>query len=367
MLLVASCGPDGRPPGPWLDRARILVPGVGVTNQDCRADICPHNENTDLIRWKDAIYLIHRTAMSQVLGPNSSLHVYRSVDQGAHFTHLACIEASVDRDIRDPHFFIVGDLLCFKALTRVPGVSTRDTGAQTLAVESCSTDGAAWSERRVIGPTGYGFWRVVERDGTYYSAAYRDGDDQVVLFSSTDGASWTQGPVIYDVAADTPSETELTFTAAGRMLALIRMDGTDTELLGDQGRLRTKVCWAEPPYGSFDCPQELSGQRLDGPVAFWDRGRLFVAARKHLQGTGKKRTALFEIEGGLEGGTLSIKEWGELPSAGDTAYLGAVRLDADRFLVSWYAGDLDADEIWFLGMMNPSDIWIATLEPRALK
>ncbi len=44
----------------------------------------------------------------------------------------------------------------------------------------------------------------------------------------------------FGVSADTPLETELTFMPSGRMLALARMDGTDAELLGDQGRLRTK-------------------------------------------------------------------------------------------------------------------------------
>ena len=56
---------------------------------------------------------------------------------------------------------------------------------------------------------------------------------------------WTAGPAIYGVSADTPLETELIFTPSGkRMLALVRIDGTDDELLGNTGRLRTKVCWA---------------------------------------------------------------------------------------------------------------------------
>jgi hypothetical protein len=59
------------------------------------------------------------------------------------------------------------------------------------------------------------------------------------------------------------------------------MDGTDAELLGDQGRLRTKVCWSDPPYASFSCPSEFDGQRLDGPVSFFWSGRIFVIARKH--------------------------------------------------------------------------------------
>ena len=52
------------------------------TNQNCRTGVCQHNENTDLTSWHGAIYLVHRTANSQILGPNSSLRVYRSRDEG---------------------------------------------------------------------------------------------------------------------------------------------------------------------------------------------------------------------------------------------------------------------------------------------
>ncbi len=74
-----------------------------------------------------------------------------------------------------------------------------------------------------------------------------DGDKSVSLFSSKDGVAWAQGAVVYGVSVDTPLETELTFMPSGKLLALVRMDGTDEELLGDSGRLRTKICWADPP------------------------------------------------------------------------------------------------------------------------
>src|SRR5690242_7359979 len=74
----SSSGSGGGPPSPpWLSGAKILVSGVDNANNDaCRAGLCRHNENTDLTVYNGAIYLVHRTAESQVLGPNSSLHVY---------------------------------------------------------------------------------------------------------------------------------------------------------------------------------------------------------------------------------------------------------------------------------------------------
>jgi hypothetical protein len=160
---------------------------------------------------------------------------------------------------------------------------------------------------------------------------------------------------------------------SGRLLGLVRVDGTNDELLGSSGRLRTIVCWADPPYDSFACPQTLSGVRLDGPLSFWWHDRLFVVARKHLGSDGRKRTAVYELVGdaahggALDGGPLAIVEWGELPSAGDTSYAGAAPLDGRRVLLTWYSGALADDETWFFGMYAATDIWQATLDPTQLR
>jgi hypothetical protein len=346
----------------WAQDAKILVMGHDVVNDDCRTGICRHNENVDMITWGGAIWLVHRTAESQVLGPNSALHVYRSDDGGKTFVQKALVPAPVDRDLRDPSFFVVGSDLYLKALTRLPVVSDRDSNVDSNTVITSSSDGVTWAPIAPVVTGGWSFWRVKESQGTYYAAAYQDGDKSVVLYSSKDGRTWTAGPLVYGVSADTPLETELTFMPDGHLLALVRMDGTAQELLGDAGRLRTKACWATPPYDKFDCSGELDGQRLDGPVSFFYGERLFVIARKHLQGTGKKRTALFEITGNFAGGPIAVAERGELPSAGDTSYAGVAPLGGGRFVTAWYSGDLEQDRPWILGMIDLTDIWQATLD-----
>ncbi len=86
VILAAGCGNDA-----WLSQTKILVDGYNATSDACRTDVCPHNENTDLTIFDGATYLVHRTAESQVLGPNSSLRVYRSDDHGKTFDLLAVI------------------------------------------------------------------------------------------------------------------------------------------------------------------------------------------------------------------------------------------------------------------------------------
>src|SRR5262245_19068370 len=187
----------------WLQRAKIVVPG-NLVNKDCRTGVCQHNENTDLKRWKGAIWFVHRTADSQILGPNSSLRVYRSKNEGKKFTLRAIIPAVFNRDIRDPSFYVRGDRLYLKAITRTAGFGLRDTGVDSISVETHSRDGKPWYPPREIGPVRWGFWRVVQQGKTYFSAAYEDGDLRVVLYRSTDGERWSAGPEIYGIAAVTP-------------------------------------------------------------------------------------------------------------------------------------------------------------------
>src|SRR5262249_9730511 len=118
-----------------------------------------------------------------------------------------------------------------------------------------------------------------------------------------------------------------------------------------------------PPYDHFDCPQELVGYRLDGPLAFSAGKRLFVVARKHLKTHGRKRTALYELSGDLDGaGALTVREWGELPSAGDTSYAGVAFAAPLHAIISWYSGDLKSDKPWIFGVLDRSDIWIGSID-----
>lgn len=359
LAVLVACGGD------WLTETHIIVDGEHAEAMDCRREICVHNENTDLTVYQGATYLVHRTAVSQILGPNSSLRVLRSDDHGKTWTVLAVLPAIEDRDLRDPCFYEVGGRLAIKALTRLQVNSLRDSDVATIAVGAVSPDGGkTWSPLAPLGPQTWSFWHIRDdASGVHYTAAYEDGDKSVRLFSSADGLQWTAGAQIYGVAADTPLETELVFMPSGKLLALVRVDGTNEELFGNVGRLRTKVCWASPPFTAWDCSRELTGVRLDGPIAFFHGARLFVVARKHfIEPENRKRTALYELTGDFDGGELSISERGELPSAGDTAYAGVAPIDRDRMLVTWYSSKVSADQAWILAAFGATNIWQATLD-----
>jgi hypothetical protein len=361
LCLVAACSSNDS----WLVSSKILVDGYDELNMECRTDLCDHDENTDLTIFDNATYLVHRTAESQVLGPNSSLRVYRSDDHGGHFDLLAIIPAPTDRDLRDPSFYVIDGQLAIKAITRLPVNSTRDSNVDSISIYTTSPDGGTtWTPLTPAGPDMWSFWRVRDdANGIHYSAAYADGDMSVSLFSSADGRTWTQGAQIYGVAADTPLETELVFLPSGNLLAFVRMDGTDDELLGSMGRLRTKVCTAPPPYSAFDCTYELDGARLDGPVAFFYGKRLFFVAREHyLEVANRKRTALYEIHYDSETGPFTFTMHGEFPSAGDTSYAGVVPISGSKFLVTYYSSNIKEDGPWARAIFGPTDIWQATID-----
>ena len=154
-------GSDASPPlvlPAWLSRAGIFVDGQPIPIfTDCRSQICRHNENTDMIVWGGGIYLVHRTAVSQTLGPDSALHVYRSSDGGMTFTETARIPAPVDRDLRDPAFFQVGGELYMKAITRLPVDSSRDSNVDSISVVTHTSDGASWAPLATPGPSNTAF------------------------------------------------------------------------------------------------------------------------------------------------------------------------------------------------------------------
>lgn len=370
LVWMAGCSSAAHVGPVWLDDAHIVVLGNGVTNEDCRADICQHNENVDAITWHGAIYMVHRTAKSQILGPNCSWFVYRSTDGGKTLERVAHILGPTDRDLRDPHFYTVGDDLYLFGGTRLPGAPSHDNNIDAIETVFRTSDGVNWDSLGPGAPEMWTLWRPKLDNGVWYSAAYHDDDSQISMFSSTDGVTWSLGATVYDVPEDSEDETEIVFMPSGAMLSLIRLDGTQDEYLGDAGRLREKVCWGMPPYDAFSCPQELDGVRLDGPVAFFWQDRLFVAARKHLQSDTdpKKRMALYEITGDFaNAGTIGIKEWGVFPSAGDTAYAGVTAIDDHRFYIAWYSSDIVRDENWTLGQIGETDIWQGVIDMSKLK
>ncbi len=380
LFLGVACGggDDGAPSDATLD----MSDGAGEVAPDARADVAPetlvgpkpttglvtnqrivysdglHNENTDLVSWNGATWLVFRGGETGQTGsPKARLKVFRSDDLGDTFTMTAEIFMP-DRDIRDPKFLVQDGKLVIYAISRVPGGHLRDLGGLAWTVRAESDDGVTWTDPPVkIYYELWGFWRFVRHGDLWYATGYNDGDTQVGFFSSPDGIAWQKVSLIFDSEPDVPSEAELRFFG-DRAVSLVRLDNGAS--LVEEGH--TAVCLADPPYATWDCGRQFD-KRLDGPVWFEHDGRQLIVARKHLPQS-HKRTALYEILGDMADpqAPLELNELFELQSAGDTAYASVLPLGGAQYLVSWYSSVVGEDPIWAKGMITPSDIWLAWLD-----
>ena len=350
LLALAACGStaSSAPPEPTTGF---------VSNQRVVYTDGLHNENTDLLEWGGATWLVFRGGETQQTGsPIARLKVFRSYDRGDHFDMTAEIFMP-DRDIRDPKFVVQDGALVIYAISRVPGGHVRDDGGLAWTVRTASADGVHWPQPVRVYDEKWGFWREVLHNGTWYATGYNDGDTQVGFFASADGKAWQKVSLIFDSEPDVPSEAELHFYG-DTAVSLVRLDNGKTLL--DEGH--TAVCVSKKPWSAWDCGRMLD-KRLDGPNWFTHDGREVVVARKHLP-DGRKRTAVYEVKGDLADPAASIDliELAELQSAGDTSYVGVVPLGHAQYLVSWYSSDVASDPLWLIGMFTPSDIWLAWLD-----
>jgi len=348
-VLTAACDTDPSSPP---------MPTTGfVSNQRIVYSDGLHNENTDLIEWNGAFWMVFRGGEEAQNGsPLARLKVFRSDDRGDTWTMTAEVFMP-DRDIRDPKFVVQDGRLVLYACSRVPGAHVRDAGGLAWAVRTESADGVTWPVPVRVCDETWMFWRIVRHDGAWFATGYNDGDVQVGLFRSTDGRAWEKVSLIFDSEPDVPSEAELHFRG-DTAIALVRLDNGTTLL--EEGH--TAICVATKPFASWDCGRVLD-KRLDGPNWFTHGGREIVIARKHLPDA-YKRTAVYELKGDLAdpAAPITLVELQELQSAGDTSYVGVAPLGHDQFLVSWYSSDVAEDPNWLLGMFSPSDIWTAWLD-----
>ena len=125
----------------------------------------------------------------------------------------------------------------------------------------------------------------------------------------------------------------------------------------------TLIAVAHPPYREWR--KTLShATRLDGPALFAFDGKIYALGRHHpnsgglLNQTGsilgRKRTALYHV---TPDGLIYLSD---LPSAGDTAYAGAV-VRGDELIASYYTNEIRRDFPWILGMLRETEIRIARI------
>ncbi len=344
------------------NRAQVN-PNIVVETWDVTRDGM-HNSNTDMIAWQGVFYLSYVSSPFHFGNDASVLHITRSNDQGRTWQEVEQFNPPGE-DIRDPKFAVIGNRLFLYALK-----NTSFVAEPYLSIYAYTENGSEWTDfQSVAGVDGWLFWRPKTQDSiTFYNTAYWWEHGKSVLLKSTDGIRWEIISTIHEGGRN--DETEIEFLPDGRMLATARLEYGEGEVIFGDPKGSTLISVAEPPYTSWTPRVESLVTRLDGPYLFPYHGHIFAVGR-YQPNPGKegpltdqgsilapKRTALFEVR---ENGLVYLTD---LPSAGDTAYVGLV-IEGDTAYASYYTSPIDHDYVWILGMLSPSAVRMAKIDLKA--
>ena len=290
-----------------------------------------HNAFTDLVRFKERLYLSFRSCPDgHMVNNTASVIIMRSADEGVTWQPVHRFSVK-DRDTRDPHFLVFKDHLFVYTGTWWTGPGLLDRKDydmnKMLGFAVFSDDGAKWSEPTMLeGTFGLYIWRAASFGGKAFLCGRRKpgydigpkgegGRIQSLMLESDDGLVWRKRSYFNETYGD---ETAFLFEGDGSVLAIGRNGGGKEAFL-----LRSK-----PPYADWSC-QQLD-RAIGGPlVAKWD-GHILVGGRRTTPEKGPKTSLCW-----LLGETL--QEFAELPSGGDNSYPGFVELSPTKGLISWYS------------------------------
>ena len=306
-------------------------PAVTVTNIRRVFHNGEHNAFTDLVRFKDSLYLCFRSCPDghMVFNTASSI-IMRSTDEGATWKQVHRFSIQ-DRDTRDPHFLVFKDRLFVYTGTWWSGpgkIEPKDYDMnKMLGFAVSSDDGTTWSDPTMLeGTFGFYIWRAAAFDGKAYLCGRRKpGYDiaakgegsrvQSLMLESDDGLVWKKRAYFNETAGD---ETAFLFETDGSVLAIGRHGGGKEAFL-----LRSK-----PPY--TDWSRQQFDRAVGGPlVTKWGENTL-VGGRRTTKENGAKTSLCWLVADKLQ-------EFAELPSGGDNSYPGFVELSPNKGLISWYS------------------------------
>lgn len=342
--------------------ANVVVDSWDIANDGM------HNSNTDMISWNGETYIAYISSPYHFSSESSTLHIKHSDDLGRTWVEDSTFNPD-QNDIRDPKFAVIGKRLFLYALD-----NNAFNPEPYQTVYSYTENGKDWSALEVVpGVDGWLFWRPKTQDGkTFYNSAYWYQHDKAVLLKSTDGINWEIVSTIN--TGERNDETEIIFLPDGSLLATARLEYDESWADGALGDVRgaTLITVSMPPYTEWHELVQSKVTRLDGPYLFTYHDRVYAVARYQpdLGGSGpltaqgsclaRKRTALFEVR---EYGLAYITD---LPSAGDTSYVGLV-MDGDYAYASYYTSPIEHDYAWIMGMFLPTSVRMAKIDLKAME
>lgn len=332
------------------------------------------NNNLDLIRFDNRLFLGFRTGPFHFASPYTVLYIMSSTDEGKTWDFEAKVD--IGADMREPRFLELNGRLFFyffEAGKNPFGFTPR----HVWAMERVSK--GSWTEKQVVYEPACVLWRAKVRNGKAYVSMYCGADKEYVGGNDAIGIQFLTTADGYHFEPVTPgkpvvstggSEMDFDFDAAGNLYAVIRNEA------GDGKSWQSKVCTAAAnDLGNWKC--QGSDYKFDSPLAFTHQDNIYVIARLNPDGPydrkarwmwnpteslyylarywwTPKRTALYLIDKQ----NLTAQPILEFPSKGDTAFPGLVKIDDNRYLMYNYSSDPNGpDRVWMSGQLHDTNIY----------
>ena len=317
VMCAAQCGADDN------------LPEVKVESIRRAFHNGEHNAFTDLVRFRDKLYLTFRSCPDgHMVHPTASAIVLRS-DDGKQWEQVHRFSVP-ERDTRDPHFLVFKDKLFVYTGTWWSGKTTipvKDYDLNKhLGFAAWSEDGKTWHSPIMLdGTFGHYIWRAATHGGKAYLCGRRkigfaegprgEGHEvESLMLESDDGLIWRKRAVFQEIDGD---ETSFLFETDGAVVAI-----------GRRGRDNAQLLRSKPPYTEWD--RKALDRYIGGPLIVKWGDRYVVGGRRLTKGQGAKMSFCWLVGDKLH-------EFAELPSGGDCSYPGFVELEPGRALVSWYS------------------------------
>jgi hypothetical protein len=288
-----------------------------------------HNAFTDLVRFRDHLYLTFRSCPDgHPVSSTASAIVIRSKDEGATWEQVHRFSVP-QRDTRDPHFLVFKDRLLVYTGTwwSGDGVLPREQYDMNLHLGYAVTsdDGVKWSEPIMLeGTFGHYIWRAAShgekaflcgRRKTNFKAGEKGegGGVQSLMLESDDGLIWKKRGYFTEAGGN---ETAFLFEKDGSVLAI------------DRHRQHSLLIRSKPPYTEWS--RQPLERFIGGPLLVkW--GENYLVGGRHSTPDRGPKTTLYWLVGD------KLQEFTEFPSGGDNSYPGFVELSPTRALISYYS------------------------------
>ena len=324
-----------------------------------------HASNTELIKYKDAFYLVHAQTKWHLEDKRGALVVQKS-DDAKNWEEVARITLP-DTDVRDPKCSIINGrfFLYFLPNTnfdpdpRTTYWTVSDDGTHWQTPKELDTvttlqDVDGTGELKPITTAGWMLWRPKTRDDkNWYVVAFgrkrltehAGTRNQIsVLLKTQDGIHFEEVSEVY--TAHGTCEPTLEFMADGSIISTLRCSslGTHGYLMGNP-TANTIIATADAPYTEWSHAHSFI-TRLDGATLFRLGERIFAVGRNHMgprmdlgNHFSPKRTTFYEVE------KDKLIHLFDLPSTGDTTYSGVV-VQGDDIYASYYTSPIDKEYPW---------------------